>query len=166
MASISRAIFIIICISVLGYSLYDQVQMAANNLQSEKKNGFAAAYNSYRICDRAWENPLAPPPNTPKFDVTMQEGCFSGTITMPRRMYNNGYFYWQPLNGDSQWWVALWFEGYPRASGPYHANEMPQLTNLPTPIRFRIQGHGRILFYSNNPPLNDIELRQELDSHK
>jgi hypothetical protein len=107
-----------------------------------------AAYDPHKICDDAWKNELRFDDNVDHFDVDLHEGCFSGLIHIPERFRRQYWF--QPVNADPQWWFAIWFIGG-NPQGPFGANDKPLFNSAP--MEFRLQGKGRIRYYTNEPPI-------------
>jgi len=154
MISAIKTIFVLACLTMLGYTLYRGFyqagveQQAARNFQTDK-------YSSTAICEDAWKNELRPAPNVDHFDITLHDGCFSGNIYLPRRFYDHigsAGFHWQPLDAGPNWWIAIWFQGGWPAFGPFGINQMPDYSSY-KPGVFRLQGHGRVRIYTNNDPL-------------
>jgi hypothetical protein len=105
------------------------------------------------------------------FTVHMTEGCFGHLIHMPSAWHR-----WntQPVGDHKGWWVAYWWSGWPRGQGPFGPNDQTELS-IPS-WWFRVQGHGDILFYSNDvvpeastpsqpagsplPKMRDLEVRK------
>ena len=160
--SMLRSIFILVCLGLLSYAAYQYyptVDAAISHFTAEQRRSspppVVRNYKSSRVCDDAWEHELRPEPNVDHFDVTLHEGCFSGTIYLPARFFDSigsGEFHWQPLDSTPDWWVALWFQhtDWP-PEGPYGPSELKSYTYKPG--AFRLQGHGRVRFFTNNPPL-------------
>jgi hypothetical protein len=64
---------------------------------------------------------------------------------MPSAWHNWDY---QPAGNQAGWWLAVWWTGWPQGRGPYGPNDKQEFN--PGTWWFRVQGHGDILFYSND----------------
>lgn len=157
--STARILFILICIATISYSVYltGRIPSRAGTSSLSNRN-----YHATLICDDAWQHDVYPDANADHFDITLQEGCFSGIVSLPARFIANigqtNTYHWQPFDPDPNCWAAMWFQGSSGGVGPYGPNDTPDHRN--TPAKFRLQGHGRIRYYTNNPPLAFPERNQ------
>jgi hypothetical protein len=83
--------------------------------------------------------------NVTDFTIDMHEGCFGALIRVPKEWKT----VWYQSEGDTKdWWVSFWLTGQPSSSGPFNGNPTQHLDVAEH--WFRIQGHGKIKFYSND----------------
>lgn len=103
-------------------------------------------YDAGKICEDAFktqENHEHEQINN--FTVHMTEGCFGHLIHMPSAWHQ---WWWQPTGDQKGWWASFWWSGWNQGRGPFGPNDKTEL-NVPS-WWFRVQGHGDILFYSND----------------
>ncbi len=144
-------------------SAFHRSAVIIDNHPSASNPNYYRNYQTHVICPDAWKHDFAPDANTDHFDITLHDGCFSGFVKLPARFIAPGHSYWwQPLNPDPNWWVAFWYEGQAAPKGPYGANGHPECDYCP--IRIRLQGHGTIRYYTNDPPLPSPASRSEVSA--
>jgi hypothetical protein len=99
-----------------------------------------------QVCDNAFHSDIHHEKDVlDHFTVDLGEGCFSGFVYLPP-YWAAGWFH-QPTGDTNNWWVAYWFANYPSPNGPYGPNDKYSFDNHP--LVFRLQGHGKILFYTS-----------------
>ena len=79
-------------------------------------------------------------------ELDLGEGCWSGwTMKLPEAWGDS--WNWQLIQTkNSEWpWVAFWFTGHFRHNGPFCCGDHPTMM---AEKQFRIQGRGKIRFYS------------------
>ena len=109
--------------------------------------GNVPGWEANRICDDAANADMDFRNKTPPYiEVTLHPGCWSGYLRLP-----TAWHMWEhSAAGDTKgWWVGLWYNGQMRGSGPYHAYEIQQVNFHNVQPALRLQGNGRIRFYSN-----------------
>jgi hypothetical protein len=106
----------------------------------------AATYNPTRICDSAFEKRtdyLASTEN--HITVALDEGCFGPLIRLPAAWHGT---FIHPKGRQENWWLAYWVISDPRPNGPFGPNEIAGVNARG--LYFRVQGHGEVVFYSND----------------
>jgi hypothetical protein len=77
------------------------------------------------------------------FPVPLRDGCFGPVVRFPKAW---GHWYFQPTGDEpGAWWIAFWPVGK-LPSRPLGPNE----AYAATLGDFRLQGHGTVMFYSND----------------
>jgi hypothetical protein len=105
----------------------------------------AQNYNPHLICEDAFEEKEDHrKERVTNFIVTMREGCFGGFVLIPEIWHQWAI---QPSGGEKDWWIAFWFEGEPRGTAAFRANDK---YNFPNKLPARIQGQGRARFYTED----------------
>jgi hypothetical protein len=79
------------------------------------------------------------------FIVPMTESCFGGIVHTPRAWHT-----WrtQPSGDQTGFWQAIWIVGEGRPHGPFGPNGQMDYTYN----QARFEGHGTLLFYTNDVP--------------
>lgn len=109
--------------------------------------GSAPRYASTKICEDALaqqeDHRLDSGINRISFNLP--EGCFGSLLGIPNAWHN---FWFQPQGDQTGWWVSIWIAGEATPRGPFVPNTLSDF-DLQRRM-FRLQGHGTILFYSND----------------
>jgi len=111
-----------------------------------------ASYNPGRLCENAWQSDVHHENDKINhFTVDLTEGCFGGYVHFPKTW--TGQWWTQPADPNvSDYWVAYWFSGG-QPDGPYTVNHGGALRYTSNEVR--LQGHGKIMFYTNTKG-NDV----------
>lgn len=149
MRFVLRISAIIIAFFVLLIALVRFVYQLFPQLDTATHSNPPRHYSPTSICDDAWKHDYDyTQKDIDHFDIELHDGCFSAIISLPERFRRQ---YWhQPVNPDQSWWFAIWFVGG-RPQGPFGPNAAPVFDHAP--MQFRLQGHGTIRYYTNEPPL-------------
>jgi hypothetical protein len=109
-------------------------------------NKHTLRYNPAKICDDSFRTRIDHfNDNLPGFTIDMPEGCFGALIRVPKEWKT----VWYQSEGDTKdWWVSFWLTGEPNAIGPFNGNSSQHWDVAGK--WFRLQGHGKIKFYSND----------------
>lgn len=138
-----RIVFIGACIFLMLASMMRMMIIHIHSLPTTKQSAESFNYNP-RVCDEAWQNEFHHENDeTDHIPVTLHEGCFSGNLYLPKIWKA----WWvQPTGDQAGDWIAYWMPGSSPV-GPYAPNARYQFPG--TPLDFRLQGHGKYVFYSN-----------------
>jgi hypothetical protein len=115
------------------------------------------AFNPTRICaDSYTENLDFTQLQADHFTVQLREGCFGGWVHLPKTWK----FWHADASGDQNgYWNAFWYANDPHGIGPYFANDTRTI-NKGTHDVFRLQGHGSVLFYNNQPVERHVDVKE------
>jgi TonB family protein len=105
-------------------------------------------YNSTKICSGAYDKNLDfSTLHESHFEVTTQDGCFSGWVHVPSSWRD---WHSEPTGEAKDTWLAFWFPNDVNGTPPAFVNERTGY-NKPVHEPFRLQGHGTFVFYTNQP---------------
>lgn len=127
----------------------------ARNVTPKTVPNFATHYDKNRVCPDAWNDQASrvnqyDEEDIPYFDVTLRDGCFSGYVRRPNDWQYSGEEF---LTNDPNDYIAFWYNGWPKPSGPWGPHNIPDFRYVPgrepgSPYsEFRLQGHGTVRFY-------------------
>ncbi len=128
---------LILCVAIWTYNwAYDRM--------TQKPAAATINYRPVTVCSDAWEKDMNYESFTGKYiDVKLQEGCWGGQITLPKKWTRKWYF--QHINENQNSWIAFSWPNPYSPSGPYKGYVTVDLTNHP--MKFRLQGEGTVRFY-------------------
>ncbi len=94
--------------------------------------------------DRSWI-PASSFSTRDEFVLDLPDGCFGGWVRIP-----STWKYWrlEPVGDQHNWWIAFWYPDDDRGLGPYVLNQQ-LIINQPFKAPFRLQGNGRVRFYTD-----------------
>jgi TonB family protein len=104
----------------------------------------AISYNNIQICTDAFEQnfDFSDFKNN-HFTIPLREGCFGGIVKTPSAWHS---WVTEPSGDQNGFWYAIWIVGERQGIGPMFANDNRNLTYN----KARFQGHGSLLFYTND----------------
>lgn len=127
----------------LGFIVSVEKRMPAASSPSARST---ASYNPSKICPDTYSQALDFSQSKDNhFTITLPEGCFGNWVRVPK--------WWTEWHADaatnpSDYWVYFWFAGDGAPQGAYYANDRRPV-NASINQSFRLQGHGTIVFYTN-----------------
>jgi hypothetical protein len=125
--------FLALCFVILGFIL----------LRTGDKR---IVYNATAICPDAFEQKFDfSDYKGNSFSVPLKQGCFGGVVNMPKAWHS---WHTQPTGDQKGFWSAIWIVGQRQGVGPMNANDNRDFQYT----KARFQGHGIILFYTNDVP--------------
>lgn len=143
----------LIIIVLIGIVIYGVVRFWRWAQKQQPPPATLSAYHySPLLCEDAFETEKFyenPSYNLTHIDITLKDGCFGGTVTLPQQSWR--LWAMQLLHNDRSSWVAFWWEGRPNPEIPDGLVEFNQkatasaLENFPK--RFRLQGKGTLRIY-------------------
>jgi hypothetical protein len=123
--------------------LAERAQRSFAGIKWAALGGTAMNYNPSRICNDAWghDQDHSNDRHMTHLSITLQEGCFSPWITLPRR-----WTLWHTQLDRQDGWV-VWLLSGMEPQGPYYWNDQ-RILNWHQ-AAFRLQGRGTITIFVN-----------------